>query len=184
MRVTYIKRVKKLNKSVIIFLSICIVILGAFSIFILCNNRYDKMPHLTADFSFTYQGKYLTQEEAVDLCTDLVGDYNVIFVDKIRNNTLGVSTIPLRTAYIKKGQSGWELLEVITHELVHLKYWSINETFTQFMTFKLLYESDNEILHNKGKEIAIAQCTNYEFFGTDYDCSWYILNYLKERGLC
>lgn len=167
--------------------SILIVILIAISIYdiaLYSSNRIDKMPHINVDLPFSYQAKHLTQEDALDLCTDLVSnEYNIVFVDDLKG-ALGLSHIITKTAYIKNGQSGWQLLETITHELVHLKYFSVNETYTQFMTFKLLYESDNEILHNKGKEIAIDQCENYAHFNTNYDCSWYIVNYLKERGLC
>lgn len=68
-----------------------------------------------------------------------------------------------------------------THELTHLKYCTLNETWVSYKTFKTLYESGNAELRyvalNYANEVLAG---GYE--GTDYDCGWYILKYLINKG--
>lgn len=147
-----------------------------FLIFILTNNQYEQKSYTYTELNFDYEQYDLTQEQAVELCSSLVGSYKIVWNNDVHYS--GLAVIPLRYCFINKYQTGWQLLETLTHEFVHLKYWAVNETFTQFMTFKLLYESDNEILHNKGKEIAIRQ-NNHEYY-KPYECSWYVNKYFRE----
>lgn len=68
-----------------------------------------------------------------------------------------------------------------THELTHLKYCTENETWVSYTTFKTLYESGNDELRyialNYANEV-LRGCWQ----GTDYDCGYYILKYLINKG--
>lgn len=67
----------------------------------------------------------------------------------------------------------------LCHEMCHLKYNDINETRTQFRVFKHLYESDNEELKRAGTWFGIYILNgDYE---KEYDCSYMIVDYLKEQ---
>lgn len=160
----------------ITILSILLVAVTTFDIFICTNNNFSQQPNVHNYKYIEYNEYYLTQQEAVDLCTDLVGDYKIVFNNE--QAYLGCAVIIFGVCYINKHQSGWRMLEVLTHELIHLHYWTRSETFTQFMTFKLLYESENVVLHNKGIEIAVKQLGGA--YSGVYDCSWYINEYLGD----
>lgn len=151
-----------------------IIAISTFLIFILTTNQYPQKQHIYIDLKFDYSVHDVTKEQAITLCTELVGNYKFVFNNEPYS---GLSIIPLQMCFINKYQDGWRLLEVMTHEFVHLKYWAINETFAEFMTFKLLYESENQILHDKGKEIAINQMQGA--YNKPYDCSWYIARYFE-----
>ena len=67
----------------------------------------------------------------------------------------------------------------LTHELVHLSYFTANERFTCFKAFQILYESGN----NYFKNIALAYANN-DFKGItslEYSCAGYIEDYLKSK---
>lgn len=66
---------------------------------------------------------------------------------------------------------------LLCHEMCHIKYFTGNEIYTQFMTFKTLYESDNPTLRRVGTWLGIY-VLNGEY-KTGYDCSAMIVEYLK-----
>ena len=70
--------------------------------------------------------------------------------------------------------------ETLAHELCHIKYYSANETYVEFMAFKELYESGDEILVDCAKYMIIMHCENRVNKGTRYDVGYYILKYLEE----
>ena len=68
---------------------------------------------------------------------------------------------------------------VLCHEICHIKYFTANEIYTQFMAFKSLYESDNEELKRAGTWFGIYILNgDYE---KGYDCSWLIVDYLVDK---
>lgn len=67
----------------------------------------------------------------------------------------------------------------LCHEMCHIKYFTGNEIYTQFMTFKTLYESDNETLHDIGVWFGVYILNRC--YTQNYDCSQLIINYLKEK---
>ena len=67
----------------------------------------------------------------------------------------------------------------LCHEMCHLKYQSSDEIYTNFMAFKTLYESDNEMLNNIGTWFGIYILNgDYE---REYDCSKLIVDYLVDN---
>lgn len=67
----------------------------------------------------------------------------------------------------------------LCHEMCHIKYFTGNEIYTQFMTFKTLYESDNETLKNIGTWFGIY--TLNRCYVDNYDCSQLIVDYLVDN---
>lgn len=79
--------------------------------------------------------------------------------------------------------SGWDTLYVLTHEYCHLKYNTANETFTEYMTFVEMCESDNVTLQQRGKYMIMEQCMYHDRNNSEYDCSGYIYDYCKKHNI-
>lgn len=85
-----------------------------------------------------------------------------------------------RTIKVYKDLNVEDYCIVLCHEMCHIKYFTANEIYTQFMAFKSLYESDNEELKQAGTWLGI-----YVLNGdrpANYDCSYYIVEYLRNCG--
>lgn len=86
-----------------------------------------------------------------------------------------------RVININKDLSIEQYTTALCHEMCHLKYNNINEIYTQFMTFKTLYESDNEELKMAGTWFGIYILDReYE---KSYDCSALIVEYLVDNAV-
>lgn len=68
---------------------------------------------------------------------------------------------------------------VLCHEFCHIKYFTGNEIYTQFLTFRTLYESNNDTLKTIGKWFGIYALNKN--FVNSYDCSKLIIDYLEEK---
>lgn len=73
-------------------------------------------------------------------------------------------------------------IEVLSHEIVHIKYQTTNETFTEYTSIISLYESDvgvfRSVALNRARFIIGGGCA-----GTEYDCGYYLIEYFKGREL-
>lgn len=67
----------------------------------------------------------------------------------------------------------------LCHEMCHINYFTGNEIYTNFMTFKTLYESENEELKQIGAIFGIYVLNG--MFNQDYDCSYYIVQYIMNN---
>ena len=83
----------------------------------------------------------------------------------------------IRVAVVDSQLSGADYAIALTHELVHIKYQTGNETWTSFKTFVVLYESKSIILQNVALYYAQQQLSG--MYIDDYDCSYYIAEYLN-----
>ena len=91
--------------------------------------------------------------------------------------TGGYSVSLIRLIVMDKAIDIEQYCIVLCHEMCHIKYFTGNEIYTQFMTFKTLYESDNPTLRRVGTWFGIYVLNgNYK---TGYDCSAMIVDYLK-----
>ena len=70
--------------------------------------------------------------------------------------------------------------KALMHERLHLYYYTGCERFTQYQTFKHLYESKNEYLHKLGVQIAL-EIMNFRY-PDDYDCTGQIIDYILKKG--
>lgn len=88
----------------------------------------------------------------------------------------------IRIVTIRKELQGEAYALSYAHELSHVKYYCQNETYTSYITFVTLYESQNKVLKNVAERYAckvLAGCYKEK----QYDCGYYILKYLNERSI-
>jgi len=89
----------------------------------------------------------------------------------------GRATLFFNIIEIEENLTGEQFAIVLTHELVHLKYRTTDERFTNFHTFLTLYESQNPYL-NYCSLIFANMVFSHSFYPTAYDCCYYIADYL------
>lgn len=87
------------------------------------------------------------------------------------------SSAVFRYIEVQKTLGVEEYCFILCHEMCHVKYFSANEIYTQFMTFKTLYESNNPTLKRVGTWFGIYVLNGC--YSTGYDCSAMIVDYLK-----
>ena len=107
--------------------------------------------------------------------------YLYIEVTNLWDIHAGLTSIPTHTVMVLKNLNNMEYVETLTHEIIHLKYCTSNETFTNFMTFKYLYESDNQYLKFASREMAMNILYDDYSSAKQYDCGYYIIKYLEDN---
>lgn len=70
--------------------------------------------------------------------------------------------------------------KALMHERLHLYYYTGCERFTQYQTFKHLYESKNAYLHKLGVQMAL-EIMNFRY-PDNYDCTGQIIDYILKKG--
>lgn len=121
-------------------------------------------------------------DTAVNLVNDLFQiNYTLKFDDLKSIGLNGMAYLFVNSVIIDETLTGWEVLKTLSHELCHIKYYTGNETYTEYMAFVNLYESNNETLKNRAEWLAYEQCTLRNRKNTEYDCGFYIAKYLVER---
>lgn len=168
---------------------IIVLVLGNIIIwtnFFIIKYRYNYAPIECARIEYTPSNVPnfdLEREEAIALIDDLFGiNYTLKWGDLKEDGILGHTVLILNIVTLDNTLTGWEILDTLTHELCHIKYYTSNETYTELMSFVELYESDNEILKNRAEWMIFEQCVLKVRNGTEYDASYYILEYLKTQN--
>lgn len=175
-----------MKKIIIIILSILLSIILAFDIY-LVYNHVNKKPQLSLDV-IPYEHFYMEQEHIETQYTKLeikkmIDDiYNVNYeyqeVGFLNSNVLGKSDIEKRVVNVVPYTTEIEYIWVLSHELVHIKYQTTNETFTEYTSIITLYESNNilfqKVALNRAKFIISGA-----YQGTEYDCGYYLLEYFN-----
>ena len=69
--------------------------------------------------------------------------------------------------------------KILTHEILHYKTSSSDERYVEYLTFKVLYESDDIDLHNVGVELGIHKLEQET--KNKYWCKDLIINYLRKE---
>lgn len=90
----------------------------------------------------------------------------------------GYSVSMLRYIKMDKSINIEQYCIVLCHEMCHVKYFTGNEIYTQFMAFKSLYESDNPTLKSVGTWFGIYLLNRG--YDHEYDCSQLIVDYLSK----
>ena len=123
----------------------------------------------------------LTHKQAKAKIKNLMKTPHLYFEINIDEEGLnGQVIMMLGTVQIDKGLSIHDYIITYTHELTHLKHFTGNETYCSYMTFVHLYESGDVELRYHALVYA-NKVLSGEFKGTDYDCGYYILDYLGGR---
>ena len=85
------------------------------------------------------------------------------------------------TIYVKDDLQGIEYASVLLHELVHLVHWTMNETRTQFLTFKLAYESNDPYMKLVAMEVAEEMTRMCRY--NSYNATGRVIDYLGVKGV-
>lgn len=173
----------KTLKRLVIIISILLivnVIIWTNTFIIVFRYNYKPIDCLAIQYIPKQPPNEITVEKAVELVNEHFNiNYTLKFENLRQNGMSGNATLILNIVRLDKNLNGWEVLATLTHELCHIKYYTINETFTEYMSFVELYESDNDILKNRANWLIYEHCTLQIYKHTKYDCGWYILEYLK-----
>lgn len=95
---------------------------------------------------------------------------------------LGYANNLFRTVTVDKNLSSWIYIEVLSHEIAHIKYCTLNDTYVQYMVFKTLFESKSQVLHAYAEYMIYTQCYLRDTV-PEQDIAYYISEYLEDKGL-
>ena len=165
---------------------LCLILLGVFYRPLYKFNYYTNSDVVNAQQvlweDLDIQQKTLTKQEYKTLVEQElhISHYVLIEKDTIRyKDAYGYAMPLIRTVVLKKDLNAFYYTQTLTHELIHIKYFSADERFVDYMTFRTLYESNNEYLHNMGVIYGIMVVEDY--IKPEYSCKGQLVNYLKEK---
>lgn len=178
---------KKKTKTLIIVMLIVIVFNITLRIFIdtrpklaVIENAWDSEVYEYLRDSDIKTDK--TYAELKGECEDLLDQHFYIYIGKdhrLRNDTAdGYCLMLFRTVVVNENMPKHNYVYTLVHELIHLKYFNRNETWVNFETFKVLYESGNEFFVNSAKRVASVYLKN-GCNEKEYDISGQVIEYLK-----
>ena len=178
----------KFYVTILIILVLVNVFLWTNFYLVIYKNSYAVIPTDCMYYEPVKEQDNITVEQAIDIVNEHFGiSYRLRFDDIREQGILGTANFFCGISWfnivtLDNDLTGWDMLYVLTHELCHIKYYTADETFTEYMTFVELYESENEFMHNRGDWIIREQVYYKRKINTEYDCAYYIIEYLKEKG--
>lgn len=173
------KQLSKLDKWLIVFTVFDISLILIFGILIYFLHFHNRLEYKE------YNGPEVTKlnfEGASPYMEDVILDINrrtntnyVIRFDEELNGgrTNIISNVIEINPYMTVETFTW----VYAHEILHHKFFTQNELFVEFETFKFLYESDNPFYRHS----AVCELMNMGPHNKDYDVRYYIYNYLEQK---
>lgn len=134
----------------------------------------DRMPYVECDEYIAYKMfEDKDKQQIISEINELTGtNYNVIWVDT--NEFKGRSDL-FNNIWLASNMSCGQIAWIYTHEIMHKVKFSSIERYVQFETFKTLYESGDEWYKN----VALWQANLMRRGYIDYDCTWYVVQYLE-----
>ena len=174
----------KLVRNIMIFILIILLILVP-NILIINFWRTEKpiQTQKLENFKPTVMSLDITQEEAINIVNKHFNYPYILIKTDLDSSTSGKAIPVLNIIFLEKDLSGWETLSTLTHEICHLKYYTVNETYTEYMTFVELFESKNKFMNLRANYMIHRHCVFKKYVDINYDCSYYILEYLKNKGI-
>ena len=135
---------------------------------------YDIEP---IDYNLTWNND-ITKEEVIKHVND---HFKIKYFLHWKEHTdlNGLTFIYTHSVFLRKDMNPTQLGVTLAHELCHIKYWSANEAFVEFMAFKELYESNDTLLLYLAKYMIVIHCDIRAYKNTAYDIGYQILNYLE-----
>lgn len=145
-------------------------------VYVYTLNTYNRtLQILQEDYEPMYS--YYSNEKYKAIIEEEAGIKPYIYCEADING--GRALIPLRLITISESLVGYEYCRVFTHEVMHIQKVSGQENYISFETFKFLYESEDEELHNVGVWIAIRQLLGY--YPSNEDCHEQIIEYIESK---
>lgn len=129
----------------------------------------------------------LTKTEIDYLVKSTVNSTYIIHTErKLNNGTLGYCMVPLGIIVTDSDLQGWEYATVLAHELIHYKMYTVDERYTEYMTFVELWESSSPYLRYCAMKVLIRNIgTHCKTNGMDskYDALGLITQYLLDKNV-
>ena len=173
-----------MKKFIIIILSILLALVIGFDIYLVYRHHHPKEPpHLAV---IPYEHFTMPQEH---IETDLTKAEIKILIDNLYKTKYEYQEVEeteqLVWGYthdgiieVYKNVDNLDYIIVLAHEIVHIKYGTSDETFTEYTSIITLYESNNilfqKVALNRAKFIISGA-----YQGTEYDCGYYLLEYFN-----
>ena len=178
-----------MKKLIIVFcvlLSVIIVVLTLFKVrhhhnFVDVDDstRQTYINHLNEQVISDNAVEYtITKPEVRRLLEEMLGFRHYFYKEDSRTNG-GYAVVFYRYINVNADLNIEQYCAVICHEMCHIKHFTANEIYTNFMAFKTLYESDNAELKQAGTWFGI-HILNGEY-DNNYDCSSLIIDYLNKK---
>lgn len=179
-----IKKAKYWIKLTIIFL-LSLMLCGVVTniIYIIKSHDDFKPKSYRSDFELINITNPLEKWEYKALITAYIDTPHIYMETEFKEVTTTGEAHPLiRLVLVDKRIDNVTYAYTLAHELVHVKYQTGNETWVTFKAFTLLFESGCKPLQEVALQFAEEQL-NGEIFSNEYDCSYYIFEYLLSHGI-
>lgn len=149
------------------------------SINLLIQNMTLRMEYIAPTDIISMQYKEIdygySKSTIKDKLENIVGIKFYIYKEKnISSEYLGRTNFIFRTIILDKNLTNNEYIEVLCHELLHLKYNTANERYTQYQTFVYLYNSEF-----RQTALNILYKMQYSYYSYEYNCYSQIVEHLS-----
>ena len=178
------KQKKKIGILIFVILLELIVIVALLSRFyyVFAYNDLEVLSYQPVKLRFTPMNYSFNKEQIKQIIANLFNvEHSYNETSDLPETDSANSVIGRKEVKIRPDLPLIEFTVSYTHELVHIKYELYDETNTAYRTFVDLYESGNEELKNISLVYAQSIMDGC-YKGTEYDCGYYILQYLTETN--
>lgn len=198
------KTFSKTNKIVITFLFIIVISLLSYALYVNIRVRANKLtlPEQvmqtidSQDIVYQYLSEnsstYYNETDHSKLRSkikDELGIKATFYKEKPKidhGRVWGYTNFGVRLIVIQSNLGTTDYITTVAHEYTHLKYYALNELWTNFETFKFLYNSNDKDLHQAGINFALSYLKAYvkdipsyeDYRQREYDISYYAYNYI------
>lgn len=167
----------------ILFLPIFIFSFSSIILTIYANTNHN-LPYKESTLEYVkyenYRPNYVTESYIKEEVDKLFPNINYVLNHKpIPGATAGYTYIMLKLVYIDTDLSLEDYTLTLTHELVHISHFTVNERYTNFKMFQILYESENEYFKNVALAYANSDVQGRVIY--EYSCGGYIEEYLRGK---
>ena len=161
---------------------ITLVILFSVLFALVVLNSRNKLEYVTCNNNLQYiytKVNYIdiSREESKKEIENLFGNPKYIYIES--DCEYSYCYPMLRLVVINKNTSTLQYIIDLTHELVHITEFVVNERYTSYKTFIKLYESNNR--NFQVTAFALATIQHSGKVQHDYNCWYYIYEYLKNK---
>jgi len=170
-------KMKKWMLALILLDVVIIAIAGTLVYFVYFHNKLDYKEYKGEEnIELNFEGSAPYMEDIIADINNRTGTcYSIKFVQGLNGGqTRLISNIIEIDPRLTRESFAW----VYVHEIFHHKFFTGNERFVEFETFKFLYESGSSFY----KYSALYLLKRMNGSDIDYDARFYIYKYLKEKG--
>lgn len=178
-----------MKKYVIIILSILVIIVLSLDIYLVIKHKRQKESttlqfvrynHFEIGYRIGVDVQY-NKSQIKNMLDDI---YNVKYTyqeDDLGNvATCGIANIANKSITMNSRLSPKDYVWALSHEIVHIKYKTADEVFTEYTSIITLYECGNDVFSNIAYNRA-ADIVAGVYKNTEYDCGYYLINYFGWR---